>query len=78
MNNQIVPLSMIAPGKKVTLVAILAGRGLRRRLIEMGLNEGVELKVIHIQPPGPCIVAINNTKLALGWGMVNKIMVKEY
>jgi Fe2+ transport system protein FeoA len=77
MKEEILPLAMIPPGKEVTLIAIRGGRGLRRRLTDMGLNEGVKLRVIQTQPPGPCIIAIDNTRLILGHGIAQKIMVKE-
>jgi len=66
------PLSMAAPGQEVELVAVHGGRGIRRRLADMGLNPGVRLKVIH-SGGGPIIVAVRE---ALGRGMAHKIMVK--
>jgi len=76
MNGEILPLTMIPPGKEVTLIAIRGGRGLRRRLTDMGMNEGIRLRVIQTQPPGPCIIAVGNTRLVLGHGMAQKIMVQ--
>ena len=69
------PLSMAAPGQEVELVAVHGGRGIRRRLADMGLNPGVRLKVIH-SGGGPIIVAVREARLALGRGMAHKIMVK--
>ncbi len=77
MKGQILPLSMVRPGKSVTLVAITAGRGLRARLTDMGLTAGVRFRVIQTHRPGTCIIAINNARLILGYGMTQKIMVKE-
>jgi len=69
------PLSMVAPGQEVELVAVHGGWGIRRRLAEMGFNPGVRLKVIH-SGGGPIIVALRDTRLALGRGMAHKIMVR--
>ena len=74
---EFIPLTMVIPGREVTLVAIHGGRGLRARLTDMGLNEGMRLKVIHSHRPGPCIILIGNTRLILGHGMASKILVKE-
>ena len=71
------PLFLVPPGKEVTLVAILGGRGLKARLTDMGLFEGVKLKVIHSHRPGPCIILVGNTRLILGYRMAQKILVKE-
>lgn len=71
------PLSLVPPGKEVILVAINGGRGIRARLTDMGLNEGMKLKVLHSHRMGSCIILANNTRLVLGHGMAQKIMVKE-
>jgi len=71
------PLSLALAGKDVILVAIHGGRGLRARLNSMGLNEGMQLKVLHSYRRGPRIIQIGGTRLALGHGMAQKIMVKE-
>ena len=77
MKGQILPLTMIRPGKTVMLVAISGGLGLRRRLTDMGLNEGVKFRIVQSLRPGPCIVAFGGTRLAVGHGMAQKILVRE-
>jgi ferrous iron transport protein A len=77
MKGQILPLSIVRPGKSVTLVAITAGRGLRARLTDMGLTAGIRFRVIQIHRLGACIIAINHARLVLGHGMAQKIMVRE-
>ncbi len=76
MEGALLPLSLVPPGKEVTLVAIHGGRGLRARLTDMGLNEGVKLRVLHSHRTGPCIVLIGNARLMLGHGMAQKVMVR--
>ena len=71
------PLSLALAGKEMILVAIHGGRGLRARLNSMGLNEGMKLKVLHSHGHGSCIIQVGGTRLALGHGMAQKIMVKE-
>jgi len=77
MKGQIVPLTVIRPGKSVELVAITGGLGLRRRLNDMGFNEGIKFKLMHSLRPGPCIIYFAGTRLVLGHGMAQKILVKE-
>ena len=76
MKEQILPLTMVPAYKEVTLVAITGGRGLRMRLIEMGLSEGTKLRIIHSHLPGPCVIAIGNGRLVLGYGMAQKVLVR--
>ena len=77
MKGRILPLNMVVPGKEVILVSTAGGRGLRARLTDMGLIEGTRLKVVHSYRPGPCIILVGNTRLVLGYGMVQKILVSE-
>jgi len=77
MKGELLPLTMVVPDREVTLISIAGGRGLRARLTDMGLNEGMKLKVLHSHRPGPCIVLAGNTRLVLGHGMAQKILVRE-
>jgi ferrous iron transport protein A len=70
------PLSMVAPGESVRLVRIAAGHRLRRRLTELGLIPGVELKIMQDEG-GPLLLAVKDTRLALGRGMAHKIIVQS-
>lgn len=74
--NGILPLTMIAPGRRVKLVQIKAGRRLRHRLTELGLTPGVGLEIVQDQG-GPLLLAVRDTRLALGRGMAHKIMVQS-
>jgi Fe2+ transport system protein FeoA len=71
------PLTTTPPGKDVVLVYIFGGRGLRAKLTDMGLNEGIKIKVLQCGRGGPCVVLFHNTRLALGYGISQKIMVSE-
>jgi len=71
------PLSLLRPGKEATLVSITGGRGLRNRLTDMGLNDGMKLKVLQSHSSGPCVILVGNTRLVLGHGMAQKVLVKE-
>jgi len=69
------PLSMVSSGEVVKVVAIRAGWGLQRRLAEMGLNPGVKVRVMNSQRPGPVVIDVRGSRLALGQGVAHKIMV---
>ncbi len=74
--NQHMPLAMVSPGEVVTVVNIRAGRGLTRRLADMGLTPGTTLRVVNSQTPGPIIVEVRGSRLVLGYGIVQKVMVE--
>ncbi len=69
------PLTMAAPGERLTLVEITAKNGLQRRLTELGLTPGVEFQVLQSQG-GPLLLAVHDSRLAVGRGMAQKILVK--
>ncbi|MDL1971798.1 MAG: ferrous iron transport protein A [Deltaproteobacteria bacterium] len=77
MDNRLIPLSIVGPGKEVTLISINAGRGLQARLFSLGLIPGVTIKVLSNSRPGPVRISIKDTRLALGWGVAQKIIVSE-
>ena len=73
--KQPMTLAMATPGELVQVVDIRAGRGLFRRLTDMGLTPGVQVRVINGLRPGPVIIELRGSRLALGHGVAHKIMV---
>jgi ferrous iron transport protein A len=71
------PLTLVKVGQRVHLAAVEAGCGLRGRLLAMGFVPGIEVEVIHkpLAAHGPILVRIGNSRVALGWGMAQKIYV---
>ena len=70
------PLAMVSCGEEVTIVDIKSGHGLTRRLADMGLVPGTTLKVVNSQMRGPLLVEVRSSRLVLGHGIAQKIMVK--
>ena len=75
MNGGYMPLTIVYPGQEVTFVEVNGGRGIRTRLAGMGLTPGVKLSILRTGP-GPIMVAVRDTRLALGHGMAHKIIVE--
>ena len=75
--NQGMPLAMAAPGELVTVIEIRAGGGLQRRLADMGLTPGVKIKMLNSHMPGPVLIDLRGSKVALGRGIAHKIAVKK-
>ena len=73
--SQYMPLAMAYSGEEVTIVDIRGGRGLARRLADMGLIPGTTLRVINSQMPGPILIDLRGSRLVLGFGVAQKIMV---
>lgn len=65
-------LLFVKEGQEVKVVAIHGGRGVIQRLAEMGILPGVRIKVIA-NSGGPIIIALGNSRIALGRGLASKI-----
>jgi len=71
------PLTMAAPGETVKMVNIRGGQRVRKRLADLGLTPGTELRGVQADTWGPLIVAFkDDVRLALGRGMAHKVQVE--
>ena len=71
------PLAMASPGKLLTVIGINAGWGLQRRLTDMGLTPGVQIRIMNGQYASPVLIDLRGSRLGLGRGVAQKILVKE-
>jgi len=69
------PLSTVGPGETVKIAGVDAGRGLNSRLAAMGLVPNAQVTVVSNNRPGPFVVSVKDSKIMLGRGMAQKIMV---
>jgi ferrous iron transport protein A len=77
MAAQSTSLATIGPGKQARVVAVTAGRGLAQRLADMGLTRGTLLRVVNRQGSGPTLVELRGTRIVLGSGISQKIIVDK-
>jgi len=71
------PLAMATVGTCVEVEGVRGGDDLKRRLAEMGLLPGTRVRVISNGRPGPVVLEIKGSRLAIGHGVTHKIRVKE-
>lgn len=71
-----IPLARARAGERVRLVRTHAGRGLQAHLASLGLLPGCVFSVVTADPQGPVIVALGESRVALGRGMAHKIFVE--
>jgi ferrous iron transport protein A len=69
-------LSRMESGETVIVSSVRAGWGLQRRLADMGLTPGVEVKIVSAGRPGQVVLDVRGSRLALGHGVASKILVK--
>ena len=72
------PLAMATLGETVRMVGVRGGQSVRKRLADLGLTPGTELRLVQASAFGPLIVAFkDDARLALGRGMAHKIEVES-
>ncbi|MCD6431286.1 ferrous iron transport protein A [Candidatus Bathyarchaeota archaeon] len=72
-----VPLVRLREGEVGVVAYTVGGRGLVRRLAEMGLTPGVKVKVLRKGIfHGPFQIEVRGVALALGHGVASRVFVK--
>ena len=72
---QAVALGDLAPGEMAVVKGFQAGRGLVARCLALGFTPGTEVRMVQIVHSGPVIVLVRDTRVALGRGEAQKIIV---
>ncbi len=70
------PLAFLPEGSSAIIVNVRGGRGLMRRLTDLGLTPGIRVRMLRSQGYGPVLIEVRGTRLALGRGVAMKILVK--
>jgi Fe2+ transport system protein FeoA len=71
-------LSLLAPGEKGRIAAIQLAPDLRQRLLELGLNRGVECTVIRLAPLGdPMELRVRGYHLSLRKAEAQGVLVER-
>ncbi len=68
-------LSRVREGEDVRVISVSGGRGVHRRLRDLGIGTGSRLKVVQ-NTGGPVIVMVGDSRMGLGRGVAEKIFVE--
>ena len=75
--NEQLPLAEMRTGQTGTVVGVMGGHGLIRRLDALGIRPGRKVtKLSSTLFRGPIILRVDNTQVAIGFGMARKIIVE--
>lgn len=69
-------LAMATENENLKIVQIGHGGKFQKRLQEMGIYKDSQIKVIKNDIPGPLIVDVKGSRLIIGRGQAQKIMVE--
>ncbi len=74
-----IDLTQMAQGEDGEVVEIQGGVGIAKRLEALGIRTGVRVKKVSSQLfRGPVIIQLDNTQLAIGYGVAKKLLLKQY
>lgn len=75
--NEQVTLAEMRTGQTGTVVEVLGGHGLIRRLDALGIRPGKKVtKISSTLFHGPVTLRVDNAQVAVGFGMARKIIVE--
>jgi ferrous iron transport protein A len=72
-----VEITRLKSGEESVVVKIKGGKDFYSRMASLGLTEGSLVKVIQNFGKGPMIILVRDTRIALGRGEAEKIMVNK-
>lgn len=76
-NNNSLTLAEMKSGRKAIVTCFTSGPGMSRKLENLGLLPGKTVEKISNNPfRGPVVVRVDQTELAIGYGMARKITVE--
>lgn len=70
------PLVQASDGERVAILAVDGGAGAQRKLAHLGLAPGKTIEIVTRQPGGPLLVAVGETRVAVGFGLALKVRVE--
>jgi Fur family transcriptional regulator, ferric uptake regulator len=76
--SDLMPLSSAKAGEEVYIRDVTGGSDLRSRLTSMGFRTGNRLEIINNDGMGKLIVGCGDSRIAIGRGMAEKIIVSLY
>ncbi|MFW5986570.1 MAG: FeoA family protein [Halanaerobiales bacterium] len=76
MKKTMMPLAFLSPGERARVKEIRGGITARKKLTDLGLIKDTEIKVLQ-NSRGPIIVSAGESRVALGFGMAQKVLVEE-
>lgn len=77
MENRAQFLNMFKADDEIIIDKLLGGDNFRKKLIDQGIYPGVKVTIISGKKHHPYLVRVNNSRVMIGSGMVDKIMVRK-
>lgn len=71
------PLSRLQPAKEGRVVSLSGGSSFRSKMYQLGIHESAPIHVVANRRSGPLVIEAGGTRLIIGRGMAEKILVHQ-
>lgn len=70
-----IPLALARKGERVKVSRVSGGKGIVKRMMDLGLRSGTEVEIVSTSSAGPFVIRLGRQRLGIGFGMAQKILV---
>ena len=74
--NHAMPLVMLGTGETARVIEVRGGKEVNGRLASLGVLPGATVSAIRTTRGGPVILHVHDSRVAIGRGMAQKVMVE--
>lgn len=71
-----IPLMLAREGERVKISRVSGGQSFIRRMMDLGLRQGMEIEIISASGNGTLVIRIDGQRLGVGLGIARKIFVE--
>jgi len=73
--NGFIPLSSVGEGAEVMVKLLSGGHGFVARMVSLGIAPGTVIRVVRNSGRGPILMEARDTRVAIGRGAAQKVLV---
>lgn len=72
-----IPLAFLPNGSECEIIEFRGGRGMVQQMAKMGVIPFTKIRMVSSNFPGPVLIDVKDSRIALGSGIAMKIIVNE-
>jgi len=73
----VLPLSLLTEGEKGIIKKLNGGRRFQEKMLSMGLIQGSSVEILAGTPGRPLVLKAGAVRIALGYGLAQKIEIEQ-
>lgn len=77
MKEYAFPLLVANEKEKLVVTDLRGGRQFKDKCINQGIVPGQKIEILSIGENSPCLVIVNDSRVMIGYNMLNRILVRK-